>query len=128
MDVHHVTAKQKGHVQIEIFNDNGYYSIASFHNALLAPNIWDRLFSIITLLNLGHTCSFQKGICTVYFGDMMKNVIISVHIVYGKHAMFGEIKIMSISKKLSPKMLSCVRTRHKEDNILIWCCFWWNFF
>ena len=50
-DVHHVTAKQKGQVRIKMCDDNGDPFIATFHNVLLAPDLCDRLFSIITLMN-----------------------------------------------------------------------------
>ena len=66
-DGHHVTAKQKGSVRIQMFNDNGETFIATLYNVLLAPDLCDRLFSIITLMNAGHTCLFHKGFCTVYF-------------------------------------------------------------
>ena len=67
-DGHHVTAKQKGSVRIQMFDDNGETFIATLYNVLLAPDLCDRLFSIITLMNAGHTCLFRKGFCTVYFG------------------------------------------------------------
>ena len=41
--------------------------IATLYNVLLAPNLCNRLFSIITLMNSGHNCLFHKGFCTVYF-------------------------------------------------------------
>ena len=64
-DGHHVTAKQKGSVQIQMCYDNGNKFIATLYNVLLEPNLCDRLFSIIMLMNAGHTCIFQKGFCTV---------------------------------------------------------------
>ena len=64
-DVHHATAKQKGQVQIKMCDDNGDNFIATFHNILLVPDICNRLFSIIKLMNLGHTCLFHKVFCTV---------------------------------------------------------------
>ena len=67
-DGHHVTAKQKGSVCIQMFDNNGETFIATLYNVLLAPDLCDRLFSIIKLMNAGHTCLFQKGFCTVYFG------------------------------------------------------------
>ena len=67
-DGHHVTSKQKGKVQIKMCNNNGDPFIATLHNVLLTPDLCDRLFSIITLMNSGHTCFFPKGICMVYFG------------------------------------------------------------
>ena len=66
---HHVTAKQKGQVQIKICDNNGDPFIATFHNVCLAPDLCDRLFSIIMLMNLGNNCLFHKVFCTVYFGN-----------------------------------------------------------
>ena len=60
-DGHHVTAKQKFQVQIKMCNDNGKPFIATLHNVLLAPDLCDRLFSIITLMNSGHNCLLKKG-------------------------------------------------------------------
>ena len=64
-DRHHVTAKQKGQVQIKMCDDNVNPFIATLHNVLLVPDLCDRLFSIIRLINSGHTCLFHKGFCTV---------------------------------------------------------------
>ena len=64
-DGHHVTAKQKLQVQIKMFNDNRDPFIATLHNILLAPDLCHRLFSNITLMNLGQTCLFHKSFCTV---------------------------------------------------------------
>ena len=60
-DGHHVTTKQKGQVQIQMCDDNGKTFIATLYNVLLATDLCDRLFSIITLMNAGHTCLFCKG-------------------------------------------------------------------
>ena len=43
-DGHHVTAKQKGQVQIKMCDDNGDPLIATLHNVLLAPYLCDGLF------------------------------------------------------------------------------------
>ena len=56
-DGHHVTAKQKGQVQIQICDEN---FIAILHKVLLAPDLCNRLFLIITLMNSGHTFLFHK--------------------------------------------------------------------
>ena len=71
-DGHYVTAKQKVQVQIKMCNDNGDTFITTLHNIILSPDLGDRLFSIITLMNLGHTYSFHKWFCTVYFGKKEK--------------------------------------------------------
>ena len=69
-DGHHVTSKQKGQVQIKMSNDNGDPFIAMLHNLLLAPDLCDRFFSIIKLINSGHHFLLPKGFFTLYFGAM----------------------------------------------------------
>ena len=64
-DGHHVTAKQKGSLSIHMCIDNGNKFVATLYNVLLAPDLCDRLFSIITLMSAGHTCLFHKGFYTV---------------------------------------------------------------
>ena len=49
------TDKQKCQVRIKMCDDHGDPFIATLHNVLLAPYLCDRLFSIIILINLGHT-------------------------------------------------------------------------
>ena len=58
---HDITAKPKGQVQIQMCDDNGKTFIATLYNILLAPDLCDRIFPIITLMNSGHTCLFNKG-------------------------------------------------------------------
>ena len=96
-DVHHVTAKQKGSVRIQMFDDNRKTFVATLYNVLLAPDLCDRLFSIITLMNAGHTCLFHKGFCTVYFGAKEDNAVKLPHSSVRKHAFV--VKSMEISKK-----------------------------
>ena len=64
-DGHHITAKQKGQVRVKICDDHGSSFIATLYKVLLGPGLWGRLFSIITLMNSGHTCLFHKEFCTV---------------------------------------------------------------
>ena len=97
---HHVTAKQKGKVQLKMCNDNGYPFIATLHNVILAPDLCNRLFSIITLMNSGHNCLFHEEFCTIYFGAKEKNAVTLPHSAQRKHAFWGEIKEMSKTKKL----------------------------
>ena len=54
-DRHHVTVKQKVSVRIQMCDNNGKKFIATLYNVLLAPDLCDILFSIITLMNAGHT-------------------------------------------------------------------------
>ena len=63
-DGHHVTAKT-GQVRINICNNNGDTFFSTLHYVLLAPDLCDRLFSIITLTNSGNTCLFHNGSSTV---------------------------------------------------------------
>ena len=72
-DGHHITAKRKCQVRIQMCNDNGKPFIATLHNVLLAPDLCGRLFLIVMLINSGHTCLFNKGFCTVYFGAKENN-------------------------------------------------------
>ena len=99
-DGHHVTEKQKGQIQIQICDNNGYPFIATLHNVLLAPDICNRLFSIIALINLGHNFLFWKGFCTAYFGAKEKNTVKLTHSAQGKHAFLVKIKEIPKTKKL----------------------------
>ena len=99
-DGHHVTAKQKGSVRIQMCNDNGKIFVATSYNVLLETELCDRLFSIITLMNAGHTCLFHKEFCTVYFGAKEDNAVTLPHSAVRKHVFSG--KSMESSKK-NPK-------------------------
>ena len=94
-------------------NNNGYIFIATLHNVLLAPDLCDRLFSIITLMNSGHTCLFQKGFCTVYFGAKYKNAVKLPHSAQRKHTILGEIKEMSKTKKLPSRKKIALELFHQ---------------
>ena len=85
-DGHHVTAKQKGLAWIKICNNNGDHFIATLHCVLLTPDLCDRLFSIIVLLNSGYSCLFYKGFYTVCFRAKEKNVVTLPHIAQRKHS------------------------------------------
>ena len=78
-------------------NNNGKKFDAPLYNVLLAPDLCDRLFSIIRLMNAGHTCLFHKGFCTVYFGAREDNAVTLPHSAQRKHAFTG--KIQDVSKK-----------------------------
>ena len=87
---YHVTAKQKGQLRIKVCNNNGYPFIAMFHNLLLEPDLCDRLFSIITLMNLGHNFLLHKGFCTMYFKEKEK-MRVHYHMVHkGKNSFGGK--------------------------------------
>ena len=55
LDDHLVTEKQTRGVQIKMCVDDGKPFIATLYNVLIAPDLCDRLFSIITLMSSGHT-------------------------------------------------------------------------
>ena len=99
-DGHHVTEKQKEQVQIKMCDNNRDTFIATFPNVLLAPDICDGLFSLITLINLVYNCLFQKVFCTVYFGDKEKNTVNLPHSAQRKHAFLVKTKENNKSKKI----------------------------
>ena len=78
-------------------DDNGKKFVATLYNLLLAPDFCDRLFSIIALMNAGHTCLFHKYFCTVYFGSKEDNAVTLPHSAQRKHAFTG--KNQGVSKK-----------------------------
>ena len=97
---HYVTSKHKGQVKIKMYENNGDPFIATLNNLLLEADLCHRLFSIITLMNLGHICLFHKGFCTVCFGSKEKNAVTLPHSAQKKYAFLGNIKEMSKTKKL----------------------------
>ena len=99
-DGHHVTAKQKGRVRIQMCDNNEDPFIATLYNVLLAPDLCDRLFLIITLMDSGHTCLFNKGLCTVYFVAKNNNAVTLPHSAQRKHAFLGKIMEKSNKNKL----------------------------
>ena len=103
-DGHHVTAKQKVSVRIQMFDDNGKNFFATLYNVLLEPDLCDRLFSIIKLMNAGHTCLFHKGFCTVYFGAKKDNAVTLPHCAVRKHAfMVKSMESLKKNPKRNPK-------------------------
>ena len=72
-------------------DNNGNYFIATLYNVLLAPDLCDRLFAIIALMNAGYTCIFHKGFCMVYFGADKRNAVTLPHSAHRKHAFTGKI-------------------------------------
>ena len=100
VDVNHITENQKVQVQIKMCDNNGYPFIATLYNVLFVPDICNRVFSIITLINLGHNCLFHKGVCTLYF-DNREKMRLLYHIVHMRNMHFwGKIKQMYRSKKI----------------------------
>ena len=81
-----------------MFDDNGKTFVAILYDVLLAPDLCDRLFSVITLMNAGHTCLFHKSFFTVYFRAKEDNAVTLPHSAVIKHAFSG--KSMESSKKI----------------------------
>ena len=48
-------------------------------------------------MNSGHTSLFQKGFCTIYFGEKENNAVTLPHSTQRKHTFLG--KIIEKSKK-----------------------------
>ena len=88
----------------KIVDNDGETFIPEIYNVLLAPDLCDRLFSIIMLMNAGHTCIFHKGFCTVYFGAKEGNAVTLPHSAVRKHAfMVKSMEISQKNSKINPK-------------------------
>ena len=68
-DWYFITAKQTEEVQIKMNDNNGKPFIAKLYNVLLEPDLWDRIFYNIMLMNSGHTWLFHRGLCTIFFSE-----------------------------------------------------------
>ena len=93
-------------------DNNGDPFIATLHNVVLAPDLCDRLFSIIALINLGHTCLLHKGFCNVHFEAEEKNAVTLPHSAQLKHAFLGEIKEISKTKILPARKKIALELLH----------------
>ena len=60
-------------------DENGKPVITTLYNVLLALDLCNRLFYIIMVMNLGHTCLFHKGFCMVSFSDNEHNSVTLPH-------------------------------------------------
>ena len=74
-------------------DDNRKTFIAILYNVFLELDLCDRLFSIIKLMNSGHTCLFHKGFFTVYFGADKRNAVTLPHTAQRKHALIRKLRI-----------------------------------
>ena len=83
-----------------MYNNKGDPFIATLQNVILSPDLCDRLFSIIKLRNLGHTCLFQKGVFTVNSVAKEKKLVTTPHSAQRKYAFLQEVKGISKTKKL----------------------------
>ena len=95
-------------------NNNRDTFISTLHNVLLAPDLCNRLFSIITLINLEHTCLFHKRFCMVYFGANKKNAVTSPHSAQNKHEILWKKKEMSKTKKLPSRKKIILELLHQR--------------
>ena len=95
-----MSQRKKVQERIKICDDNGDPFIATLHNVLLTPDLCDRLFSIITLMNSGRTFLLHKWFCNVQFGAKDKNAVTLPHSAQRIYAFLGKIKEMSKTKKL----------------------------
>ena len=86
-------------------NDNGKTFVATLYNGLLAPDLFDRLFSIITLMNAVHTCLFHKGFCTVYFGAKEDNAVTLPHSALRKHVFQEKLRMYQRKIQQERKLL-----------------------
>ena len=114
VDEHHVMAKQKGSVKIQMCDDNGNKFIATLYKVILAPDLYDILFSIITLMNAGHTCIFHKGFFTVYFGAKDNNAVTLLHSAQRKHAFTGKIQDVSKKNKFPARKTTALELLHQR--------------
>ena len=94
--------------------DDGKTFIATLYNVIVALDLCDRLFSIITLMNAGHTCLFQKWFCTVYFGAEKDNAVTLLHSAHRKHAFTGKIKDVSKKNKFPARKKIALELLHQR--------------
>ena len=73
-----------------------------------------QVISIITLINLGHTCIFHKGFCTVYFGAKKENAVTLPQIAQSKHSFWREIKEVSKTNKLPAREKIALELLHQR--------------
>ena len=95
-------------------DDNKDPFIATLHNIVLAPDLCDRLFFIITLMNLGNTCLFHKGFCTIYSGARENNAVTLPYSAQIKYAFLGKIKDMSKKKKSPSRNIIALELLHQR--------------
>ena len=111
-DGNHVTARQKVQVQIKMCEDNRDTFIVKLHNVLLAIDLCDRLFSIITLMNSVYICLCHKRFCMIYFRGKEKNEVTLPYSAQQKHAFWGGIKKFSKSKKIASRKKVALEILH----------------
>ena len=86
--------------------------VATLYNVLLAPHLCDQLFSIIMLMNLGHTCLFHNGFGTFFFSDNKQSTVKLPHSAQRKHASLVKRKEKSKSQKNPPHQFFSLELLH----------------
>ena len=107
---------------------NGKPFIATLYNVLFAPYLWDQLFSIITVMNLGHTFLYHEGFWTVLYVDNEHNAVTLLQSAQEKHAFLVKIKEKwkpekQVPKNNSPEIISLeIRKQVKKVTTVQICC------
>ena len=83
-------------------DNNGKTFIATLYNELLAQDLCDQSFSVITLMNLIHTFLFHKGLCTIFFSENEQNTVTLLFSAQRKRAFLVKMKEKSKSQKQIP--------------------------
>ena len=91
-DGHFITVGKKGEVQIKMRGGNGKPFIDALYNVLFVLDLCDKLFSIVTLMNSGHTCLFYKGFCMIFLSDNEQNAVTLLHIEQRKRVFLLKTK------------------------------------
>ena len=109
-----LTAKQTGEVQITMYEDNGKPFIYTLYNILFAPDLCDQLFSIVTLINLGHTCLFHKWFCMILFRCNNQIKVTLTHSAQQKPAFLVKTNEKLKPQKEIPKMKGSLELFHQR--------------
>ena len=98
---------------MKIRDDNGKTLISTFYNLLFSPDLCDKLFYIIMLMNVEHTCLFIKGFS--FLSANQNNAVTLPHSVHRKHEVLVKTKEKSKSKTESiPKKSISLESLHQK--------------
>ena len=78
---------------------NGKPYITTLYNVIFTPDFCNWLFSIIMLMNLGHTWLFHKGFHMVFFCANLQNAVKLLHSAHRKHTLLVKTTEKSKSQK-----------------------------
>ena len=95
-------------------DDKGKPFIATLYNVIFDPELCDRLFNIITIMNLVHTCLFHKWFCTVLFSANEKNAMTLPHTSQRKRAFLVKMKENSKTQMQIPRKKVSLRLLHQR--------------